>query len=65
MFSLRDQVAAFQLALAGRLNFGSWLASLTRTGTFASFSLKDPLPGVVEIPLTIWRVIARFLGSSR
>jgi D-aspartate ligase len=65
MFSLRDQVAAFQLALAGRLNFRSWLASLTRTRTFASFSLSDPMPGIVEMPLTVWRVIARNLGGRR
>lgn len=65
MFSLRDQVAAFQLALAGRLNFASWLASLTRTRTFASFSFSDPLPGIVEIPLTAWRIIERFLSRRR
>lgn len=65
MFSLRDQVAAFQLALAGRLNFSSWLTSLTRTRTFASFSLSDPLPGIVEIPLTVWRIIERYLSRRR
>ena len=65
MFGQRDPVAAFQLALAGRLDIGKWLASLTRTRTFASFSLSDPLPGVVELPLTVARLLARKLASLR
>lgn len=65
MFGQRDPVAALQLALAGRLDVGSWLASITRTRTFATFSLSDPLPGIMETPLTVMRVLARKLGGSR
>lgn len=64
MFGQRDPVAAFQLALAGQLDVGGWLASLTRTRTFATMSLSDPLPGLLEPPLTALRVLARSLGMS-
>ncbi|MGE0005899.1 MAG: ATP-grasp domain-containing protein [Parvibaculaceae bacterium] len=65
MFGQRDHVVALKLALAGRLDAGSWLASLARTRTFASLSPRDPLPGLVELPLTIIRVLARSLGRRR
>ncbi|WP_119269069.1 carboxylate--amine ligase [Taklimakanibacter deserti] len=65
MFGQRDPVAAFQLALAGRLDVGRWLASLTRTRTFASLSLSDPLPSLIELPITVARVLARNFGKSR
>ena len=64
MFGQRDPVAAFQLALAGRLKFGAWLASIVRTRTFATMSLADPLPGLLEPGLTVVRVLARSLGLS-
>lgn len=59
MFGQRDPIVALQLALAGRLDVKSWLASITRTRTFASLSLYDPLPGLMELPLTAWRVLRR------
>lgn len=63
MFGQRDPVAALQLALAGRLDVKDWLASLTRTRSFASLSLSDPMPGLMEIPPTVLRVLARKLGN--
>lgn len=65
MFGLRDQVVAVQLMLRGRLDVGAWLRSLARTRTFASLSLNDPLPGLVELPLTAIRVIRRNLPGAR
>lgn len=65
MFGQRDPVAALQLALAGRLDIRRWLASLVRTRTFASLSLSDPLPGLIELPLTILRLLERKLNRSR
>lgn len=59
MFGLRDMVVAAQLALAGRLDIGAYLASVTRTRTFASLSWRDPLPGLVEVPLTLLRIAGR------
>jgi predicted ATP-grasp superfamily ATP-dependent carboligase len=52
MFGQRDPVVAFQLALSGQLDIGDWLVSLTRARTFATFSWRDPLPGLMETPLT-------------
>jgi len=62
MFGLRDVVVAAQLAMKGRLDFGAYLASVTRTRTFSSFSLADPLPGLVEMPLMALRIGRRILG---
>jgi predicted ATP-grasp superfamily ATP-dependent carboligase len=59
MFGQCDPVVALQLALAGRLDVGDWLASLARTRTFASLSLSDPLPGLMDLPLAVLRVLAR------
>lgn len=63
MFAQRDPVAVLQMALAGRLDVGAWLASLALTQTFATFSLKDPLPGLMEVPLTALRVISRTINK--
>jgi predicted ATP-grasp superfamily ATP-dependent carboligase len=62
MFAQRDPVVAFQLGLSGQLDIGDWLVSLTRARAFATFSWRDPLPALVELPLTAWRVLARRLG---
>lgn len=61
MFGIRDMVVATQLALKGRLDVGAYLASVFRTRTLASLSLRDPLPGLVELPLTVLRIIRRVL----
>lgn len=65
MFGQRDPIAAFQLARAGRLDVRAWLASLTRTRTFATLSLSDPVPGIVETPLMLFRALARKWARSR
>jgi predicted ATP-grasp superfamily ATP-dependent carboligase len=59
LFAVRDVVVALKLARSGTLAPGAWLASLWRTRAFASFSWRDPLPGLVELPLTLFRVLAR------
>lgn len=59
MFGVRDVVVAVQLAWAGKLDFGAYLKSAVRTRTFASMSLSDPLPGLVELPLTLLRIVQR------
>jgi predicted ATP-grasp superfamily ATP-dependent carboligase len=61
MFAQRDPVVAFHLGLSGQLDIGDWLVSLTRARTFATFSWRDPLPALIELPLTAWRVLARHL----
>jgi predicted ATP-grasp superfamily ATP-dependent carboligase len=65
MFMVRDIVVALQLALAGKLDFGAYLQSALRTRTFASFSWRDPMPGLLELPLTLARIISRARPQRR
>jgi len=53
----RDLVAAAHEMLRGRLATAAWLRSLLRPLTFAAFALDDPLPGLVELPLALWRAV--------
>jgi predicted ATP-grasp superfamily ATP-dependent carboligase len=57
--SARDAVAACQETLAGTLKAREYLGSLRRCRVFASFALDDPLPGLVELPIVLTRVLAR------
>lgn len=61
MFLIRDLVASAQTWQRGTLRLRDYFASWPRTRSFATFSLRDPLPAVVEMPLTIWRVLGRRL----
>jgi D-aspartate ligase len=57
----RDIVAAVHEMLRGRLTPAAWLRSLRRPLTFAAFALEDPLPGLVELPLALWRAVTHRL----
>ncbi len=57
----RDVVAAAHEMLRGRLTPAAWLRSLRRPLTFAAFALDDPLPGLVELPLALWRAVTHRL----
>jgi D-aspartate ligase len=63
MFVVRDLVASLQTWRHGTLTVGQYLRSLPRTRALATFSPADPLPALLEIPLTLWRVVARKLGG--
>ncbi len=59
---MRDGVAALQLMRRGELSVSDYWRSLWRQKlTFASFAIDDPLPGLCEIPLTLYRVLTRRL----
>ena len=65
----RDLVAAAHEMLRGTLTPAAWLRSLAKPLAFAAFSLDDPLPGLVELPLALWRaathrlpIVGRDLG---
>lgn len=59
---MRDGVAALQLMWRGELSISDYWRSLWRQKlTFASFAIDDPLPGLCEIPLTLYRVLTRRL----
>ena len=59
----KDLAAGLQEMLAGITTPGAYLKSICRSAGFAAFSSDDPLPGLVDFPLTFWRFFRqRFLG---
>lgn len=61
----RDVVAAAQLIQRGDLSLTAYLRSFSQRLTFGAFAWDDPLPGLLELPLTAWRVAERKLASGR
>jgi predicted ATP-grasp superfamily ATP-dependent carboligase len=61
MHASRDLVAAAHEMLRGRLTPAAWLRGLRRPLVFAAFALDDPLPGLVELPLAVWRAVTHRL----
>ena len=60
----RDLAAALQLIVRDRLDIDVYLGSFKRRVAFATFALDDPMPALVDIPITLYRVITRRLFSS-
>lgn len=63
MHAARDVVATGHLMARGRIGFADYLRSLRQKLVFASFAWDDPLPGLIELPLTVWRVAARSVAA--
>lgn len=63
MHTARDLVAAAHLMARGHIGLVDYLQSLRQKLTFASFAWDDPIPGLIELPLTAWRVISRAAAS--
>jgi predicted ATP-grasp superfamily ATP-dependent carboligase len=59
MYLARDMVAAATLAARGRLGFGDYLRSFGAVKSWATFAGDDPMPGLIDIPITAWRVLTR------
>jgi predicted ATP-grasp superfamily ATP-dependent carboligase len=59
----RDLAAACHEILAGRLSLRDYLQSLRGPFAFAAFAKDDPLPGFVELPLVVFRVLSRRISS--
>jgi predicted ATP-grasp superfamily ATP-dependent carboligase len=57
----RDLLASTQLVLGGRLSITAYLKSISQKLSFAAFALDDPMPGVLELPSTFFRIVARRL----
>jgi predicted ATP-grasp superfamily ATP-dependent carboligase len=55
MHASRDAVAAVQEMLRRRLTPAAYLRSWRTPLAFAAFALDDPLPGLAELPLALWR----------
>ncbi len=59
MYLARDMAAAARLAARGELGLGSYVRSFRAVRTWATFTPRDPMPGVIDLPLTMWRVLTR------
>jgi D-aspartate ligase len=55
MHGSRDLIAAGHALLTGRLALSSWGRGLRQPLVFAAFAADDPLPGLMELPLALWR----------
>jgi predicted ATP-grasp superfamily ATP-dependent carboligase len=60
----RDIVAACQEMAAGHLTPRDYLASLRRPLQLAVFAADDPLPGVLDVPLSLARFFTRRLPAA-
>ncbi|MBR1223086.1 ATP-grasp domain-containing protein [Bradyrhizobium sp. U87765 SZCCT0131] len=61
MQASRDVVAAGQLIWRGDLRFADYIAGSRQQLTYAAFAWDDPIPGLMEVPLTVYRVLSRLL----
>lgn len=60
-YLVRDAVAALTLARRGQTSFGDYFASLGKIRRWAAFAPNDPLPGLIDLPLTVLRVVRKRL----
>ncbi len=58
-YLVRDAVSALSLSRRGQGNIAAYCASLAKIRSFAAFAPADPLPGLIDLPLTGWRVIKK------
>jgi hypothetical protein len=61
----RDAVATLHLLARGKLNVGEWLAQYRQKLTYAVFSRDDPWPAVLELPITLMRIVGRMLNKEK
>jgi len=61
----RDAIAACHLLARGQLNLGAWFKQYRQKRTYAVFSKDDPWPAVMELPLTLMRVVGRMLVKEK
>jgi D-aspartate ligase len=53
----RDVVAAGQLLPRGGISFDAYPKALRGPIVFAAFAMDDPMPGIIDLPLTVWRTL--------
>jgi predicted ATP-grasp superfamily ATP-dependent carboligase/peptidoglycan/xylan/chitin deacetylase (PgdA/CDA1 family) len=58
-YLVRDTVAAFTLSTRGQTRIEDYFASFGKIRSWASFALNDPLPGLIDLPLTVLRVMKK------
>lgn len=59
MFLSRDLIAAATLMARGKLKPSGYLNALFNVRSWAAMAWRDPLPGLIELPLTAMRVFTR------
>ncbi|MGX7873286.1 carboxylate--amine ligase [Mesorhizobium sp. ORM6] len=59
MYLVRDIVAAGKLISSGRLTKRAYFSSFAKVRAWATFRASDPMPGLIDLPLTAWRVLTR------
>lgn len=65
-YFVRDVVAALTLKRRGQSGVAAVFPSLGKVRCWAAFATQDPLPGLIDLPLTAWRVMKkRVLPSIR
>ncbi|MDS7594575.1 ATP-grasp domain-containing protein [Agrobacterium tumefaciens] len=65
-YMVRDLVAAFTLRKRGQTGAATTFPSVRKARCWAAFAFNDPLPGLIDLPLTAWRVLKkRVLPSMR
>ena len=62
MHTARDLASASHSMMRGTLTPAGYLRSLRLPITFAAFALDDLLPGLVDLPITIYRVLLKRLA---
>lgn len=62
--TVRDFVAGGEEMLSGNLSWADYCRSLRAPKIYASFAADDPLPGYVELPLVVSRVVRRLFRQS-
>lgn len=60
-YLVRDAVAAFTLVRRGQARLADYFASLGKIRSWAAFAPNDPLPGLIDLPLTALRVVKKRL----
>jgi predicted ATP-grasp superfamily ATP-dependent carboligase len=61
MFVSRDVISAIQNIVRGRLTLWGYMSSFHLPMALAAFTLDDPIPGLVDLPLTFARTLIRRL----
>lgn len=59
MYLARDMIAAAISMARGELKPADYIASFRHVRAWAAFSMRDPLPGLIDFPLTAFRVVTR------
>ncbi len=59
MYLARDLAAATGVGAEGLRATGGYARSFASVKAWATFAGDDPLPGLIDIPLTAWRVLTR------